>query len=189
MPLKLVETAPPALEPVTLAEAKAQLRVTGDAEDALIAGLIAAARQICEDYTGLALIERGYSLFLDAWPEEITLPRPPLLSIAGIDLFDAAGAAAEFPASHYIADAAGRPGRIVLAEGMPPPAPGRAVNGIEIKFTAGFGDDPAAVPAALRQGILLLVAQLYSQRGDAGGALQLSGALALFQPFRIMSLR
>lgn len=191
MPLKLVETQPPAGEPVTLAEAKAHLRVTSDAEDALIAGLISAARKICEDYTGLALVTRGYSLFLDAWNGDVVLPRPPLQAVSRIDVVDSAGNAAEFPAASYLVDTRGRPGRICLADNAAPPMPGRSVNGIEISFTAGFGPSSVDVPAALRQAILLLAARLYASRGDGsegGDALALSGALSLLQPFRVMSI-
>ena len=40
-----------------------------------------------------------------------------------------------------------------------PPAPGRAVAGIEIDVVAGYGA-PADVPSPLRQAILMLVARL-----------------------------
>ena len=63
----LARTLNPVLEPVTLAEAKLHLRsYTSDiAEDDLINGLLVAAREWVEDYTGRALVEQRWSLSLD----------------------------------------------------------------------------------------------------------------------------
>jgi uncharacterized phiE125 gp8 family phage protein len=44
------------------------------------------------------------------------------------------------------------------------PQPGQAANGIEIDFTAGYGDAAADVPAPMRQALLLLVAHWYEHR-------------------------
>lgn len=184
--MNLIETAPTAAEPVTLEEAKAHLRITHDADDDVINALIRAAREMCESDTGLALITRGYSLFLDAWDKDtLALPRPPLVAVARINVYDAQGGAAEFPAASYAVDAAARPGRIALAGA--PPAPGRALSGIEIEFTAGFGPAPEDVPQGLREGIKRLVAHLYMSRGDEGREAVLhSGAAVLFRPHRVM---
>lgn len=38
------------------------------------------------------------------------------------------------------------------------------MNAVEIRFTAGHGDAPAAVPGGLRQGMLLLLATWYEHR-------------------------
>ena len=53
------------VEPVSLSEAKAWARIERDDEDALIAGLIRAARQAVEAMTGLVLAQRGFRLALD----------------------------------------------------------------------------------------------------------------------------
>jgi len=48
----------PISEPITLAEAKAQLRLYSDHEDAIIEGYISAARDYCERFTGVYLAPR-----------------------------------------------------------------------------------------------------------------------------------
>ena len=77
---------PPASEPVTLAEAKAHLRVTHGEEDALIGALITSARRVAEAKTGLCFIAQGWTVFRDSWPEDglITLPLSPVLAIGDL---------------------------------------------------------------------------------------------------------
>ena len=56
---------PPAVEPLTLAEAKSYLRVDTVDEDDTIAALIAAARLLVEAYARRALITQSWRLSLD----------------------------------------------------------------------------------------------------------------------------
>jgi uncharacterized phiE125 gp8 family phage protein len=74
----LTRTTPPAVEPVTAAEAKAHCRVDTTVDDAYIATLITASRQWCEEYLDRSLVNTQWTLRLDAFPYEIPLPRPPM---------------------------------------------------------------------------------------------------------------
>jgi len=209
IPYSLVETAPPGAEPLTLDETKTFLRVDHDNDDAQISALIAAARQMCENLTGRSLITRSYSLYLDCWPGGnliwwdgiregadisprsalLNLPKPPLVSVTGINVYAADNTATAFPAADYYVDTAGLPGRIVLKPDVSPPVPGRPANGIEIQFRAGYGATPQSIPAALRQAMKQLVAYLYEHRGDGPDqALLASGAAHLLHPFKLVSL-
>ena len=58
--MALRSRSPPAVEPVSLAEATAHLRVETDDENDLISSLIVNARQQVEAATGLALITQGW---------------------------------------------------------------------------------------------------------------------------------
>lgn len=187
MIFNLTVTTPPASEPVSLAEAKAHMRITHDADDDAIESLIRAARAMCEGYTGRALVSRGVSLYMDAWVQDIVaLPLPPLQAVDAIRVYDAAGVAAAFPASSYAVDSKSQPARIMMTGA--PPQPGQNLSGIEIAYTAGYGD-AADVPQPLKEGILRLVAHLYLNRGDAAEtAIARAGAQHLFQPYRIMVL-
>lgn len=146
---------PPADEPVSLAEAKAHLRLTQDDEDAMISRLIVAARRLVEAQTGLVLIRQGWTVRLARWPDDraIRLPLAPLLSI---DAVTAGGVALD--ASLLVADTAA--GEVRLLRGAITPA-----GAIMVSLTAGFGaaDD---VPAPIRQALLMIVAHLYEQRGS-----------------------
>src|SRR5262245_26780663 len=112
--MALVLTSAPALEPVTLAEAKAHLRVDGAAEDTLIASLLLTARLHVETTHGLALITQGWRLTLDRWPltKDFALPLLPAQSIDEVRVLPATGAATVIAADDYVADTDGVPPRL-----------------------------------------------------------------------------
>lgn len=164
--MPLILTAGPTAEPVTVDEVKDHLRIEHSLEDTLIASLIFAARTYVERVLDLALITQSWSLFLDAWPEDclIDIPLGPVQAISSVRVHGWRGDAAELPESSWSLDKASRPARLELRQGMAWPAPMRRANGIEIAFTAGFGDGRASVPAPIRQAIFLLVAHWYEVR-------------------------
>jgi uncharacterized phiE125 gp8 family phage protein len=162
--MALVLTSGPATEPVTVAEAKAHLRIDGTAEDVLIASLILTSRLHIEAALGLALVTQSWKLLLDRWPKEhVPLPLYPAQSVASVKVYAADGTPTTIAAGDYLVDTASRPGRLV-ANGVSWPAPGKAAGGIEIAFTAGYGAAATDVPAPIRQALLLLVAHWYEHR-------------------------
>jgi len=186
----LIRVSDAAAEPVTLAEAKAHLRVTDDAEDAYIGGLVKTARAAIEAFTGRALITQSYVLRIDAWPRDacrpwVDIPRPPLIAVTEVKVYDAGGTATVWDPAQYSADTMSAPGRLYRNPGSLWPEPGRSVAGIEIAFDAGYGAAAADVPAPLRQGLLLQLAHLFENREPA---LFDGAALALLAPFRLVKL-
>jgi len=164
--MALVLISGPAVEPVSLAEAKAHLRVDGSAEDTLIASLIITSRLHVEAALGLALITQSWSLFLDAWPSgpHVRLPLRPVQSITAVQLYAPDESVETLNPDLFLLDGAGIPPRLVRQGSLAWPAPKRIANGIEIAFTAGFGNAVADVPAPIRQAVLLLVAHWYEHR-------------------------
>jgi uncharacterized phiE125 gp8 family phage protein len=158
--------AGPAVEPVTLAAMRDYLRLDDAAEDDLVAALIKAARLLVEASCGRQLIAQTWRVTLDRWPADraVTLPVSPLMSVARVRLYDAAGIGADLAASLYRADALGDPPRVVVEPAAP--EPGRSYNGIETDVVAGFGAVAADVPAPLAQALRLLVARWFENRGD-----------------------
>ena len=168
MPLLL--TSGPALEPVSLVEAKLHLRVDHSDEDVLIASLITAARIHLETYLGLAFVTQQWSLVLDQWSQgrHLLLPLSPVQAINSLTLYDEADAGSLVASSDYALDALSQPARLIWRSGVVRPAPGRQYNGIEISFAAGFGALTSDVPQPLRQAILLLTAHWYERREPVG---------------------
>jgi uncharacterized phiE125 gp8 family phage protein len=178
---------PPAIEPVTLAEARQFLRLDQTDEDALLATLITAARLMIEAASGRCLIEQPWRIVLDRWPAggEIRLPLSPLLRIDAARVYDVLGAAQAVAGASLTLDRAADPPVIRLTGEVP--EIGRTHGAIEIDIAAGYGATAAAVPAPLRQAVLRLAARWFEQRGDVAGrdAQALPAAIAaLVAPFR-----
>ena len=185
--LKLI--AGPAVEPVTLAEAKAFLRFENDLEDALLSGLIRTARQTAEAFLSRALTTQHWTQVRDAWPRHrrLALPLPPLQSVDEVRVIDALGTPETVPLTSFDVIASATPGVLVVKSGASVPTPGPKAGGIEIDFTAGYGDSWNDVPEAIRQGILVAVAHLFENR--VGGTTDIPPqARALWAPYRVTTL-
>ena len=208
---------PPAVEPVVLADAKAQARIDTTADDALVSTLIVAARQWAERYTGRAFITQSWQVGLDAgglgtqaWWDGVregpvtcmgagafvVLPRPPLISVVSITAFDDSDVGTVWPSGNYYVDNVREPGRVVLRTGAVWPLSTRRANGIVIQYTAGYGADGSAVPEAIKLAIKQLVAHWYENRGEAAiagsghrGVRMVPVVIeALLEPYRVQRL-
>jgi uncharacterized phiE125 gp8 family phage protein len=180
----------PAVEPITLEEMKAYLRVDDDdgTQDELITGLVKAARLMVEAASRRILIEQHWRVVLDRWPTDgtILLPLSPLIAVDAITVTDASGTASDVPASAFATDALSDPPRIAVADG---PEPGKPKHGISVALRAGYGVAPEAVPATLKLAIRILVAHWFENRGDVIGEQILPPeALALVAPFQRMRI-
>ncbi|KAB2849261.1 MAG: hypothetical protein F9K44_08500 [Hyphomicrobiaceae bacterium] len=164
--MTLVPIAGPAIEPVTLEEAKAHLRVDTDPEDTLTQSLITAARVHVEVCLGVALLSQSWLWLFDQWPKVrvAELPLRPVQSIASVKVRDANGNPVTMPASNYLLDGRGNPARLIASGPGGWPASGMAANGIEVELVAGYGSAAADVPRPLRHAILLLVAHWFERR-------------------------
>lgn len=168
MGLKLIW--PPAVESVTLAEAKAHLRLDSDADDTYVSALIAAARERVELFLRRALITQTFDYTLDGFPanrRSIDLPRPPLQSVESVKYIDTAGNQQTLPPETYVVDASSNEmGRVALAWNQFWPITRWSINSVVIRFVAGYGDNAADVPQAIKHGILIEISNLYENRED-----------------------
>lgn len=192
MALKLVTA--PAVEPVSLAEAKLHLRVDSTDEDALISSLITAARQHAEHVTRRAFITQTWEVQMDGWPDgdTIEVPLPPLQSVTSVSYYDAGGTEYTMPSTDYIVDTKSAPGRIVLAYGKSWPSTTlRPAAGVVVRFVGGYGSAASDVPAAIKAAMLLHIGALYEHReavitGQTAVELPLAYE-ALLWPYRVVT--
>jgi len=170
--MAIVLTAPPAQEPVALADAKLYLRVDVADDDALINSLITGARSELERGLGRALITQSYTYLLDAWPAgfAVNLPIAPVQSVDQVRVYAVDGSFTVISPSRYMLDGLGSPPRLIRRGSLAWPVPLQQANGVAIDFTCGHGATPADVPSALRIAIMLLTAHWYEHRqlGEAG---------------------
>jgi uncharacterized phiE125 gp8 family phage protein len=180
---------PPAVEPLSLDEAKAFLRVEHNDDDETVAALIAGARLHVEAQTRRALITQTWRLVRDAWPPSgrVAVRPAPLQALTAARVYDEDGTAREIDPQAFVLDA----GASALAFAVwAVPVPGRAAAGIELDIRVGYGDAAADVPEPLRQAVRLLVAHWYEHRGlvAADAALLPATVAALLAPYRMLSL-
>jgi uncharacterized phiE125 gp8 family phage protein len=163
--MALVYRSGPAVEPLSLNEAKAHLRLETTADDALVTSLIITSRLHIEAALGLALTAQDWTLVLDAWPATgvVNIPMRPVTAVTAVRVRASDGTPSVVPPQTYVFEGAGLPPRLLPAFGALP-NPGRAASGIEIDFTAGYGSAAASVPEPIRQALKLLVAHWYEHR-------------------------
>lgn len=156
----------PAIEPVTLDDVKAWLKIDGTDEDNVLTALLVSARLSVEAVTGLMLITQSWRVILDDWPDDgrVTLPHAPLQSVNALRYYDLNHVAQPLPLSVFDIAAAARAPRLQSNAALP--APGPQVAGIEIDLTFGFGDTAATVPEPLKLAIKMLAAFWHEHRGD-----------------------
>ena len=171
--MALVLTAAPAVEPVTVDEAKAHLRIDHNDEDALLGSLIATSRLHIEAALDLALVTQSWSWRLDAWPDDmaVALPLRPVQSVEAVQVTAADGTVETLSSEKFLLNGANLRPRLLSRAGAWP-RPGVPALGIEIAFTTGFGSTASDVPPPIRHSLLMLVAHWYEHRGstEVGGA-------------------
>ena len=163
MPRLSIDTGP-ASEPVTLTQVKAQLRITGTSEDTRLGDLITAARELVEAYTHRALITQTWEQYHDRWPngKGFGLAKGRAISLTSITYIDELDNSDTFDTTDVdLATWEDPYPRITLKEGIDwPTVTLRPHDGVIVKFVAGYGN-AAAVPAPLKQAIIMAVTALY----------------------------
>lgn len=183
----------PAVEPVSLAEAKAYLRVEHGDDDDTVAALVAGARVHIEAQTRRAMIVQTWRLARDSWPANgrIAVVPAPLRELVAARVYKVDGSTQAIDPGVFAVDTTSAPAVLAFASGALP-APGRIVGGIELDVAVGYGEAPSDVPEPLRQAIRVLVAHWYENRGliaaGQGVAVLPETVAALITPYRVLSL-
>jgi len=187
----MVEVTPPAAEPVTLAEAKAQCSVSGSDHDTRLASLITRARSYVEDYTGRSMITQTWDYYLDGFSTPIELPNAPLQSVTSVKYYDINGVQQTLNAALYTVLATKEPGQIVPAYEESWPDIRYIPDAIVIRFVCGYGAASTDVPDTLRHAMLLLISHWFENTEAQGLSSRYAltninfGVAALLDPYRI----
>jgi len=162
----------PAVEPVSLQEARDHLRAiedTAGTEDAVIAGLIKRARELFDGrdgFLGRQLITATWDLTIDEFPigDFIDLPLAPVQSITSITYIDTSGNEQTLDSGVYSLskDLTNQP-RVWLTYTGEWPDTRDIQEAVTIRFVAGYGLQ-ADVPEPIRAAILLMIGHGYENR-------------------------
>lgn len=169
--------------PITLAEAKRHLRITGsDSDDLIQASLDAAIAQV-EAYCYIRLGAQSLVMRCDAFTDFVRLPDAPLQSIASVTYVDTFGVTQTLPASVYELRSEGLAPSIVLKPLQTWPVR-QAGTRITVSATAGW----ATLPPNIRAAVLLTLSRVYAvgqadmqvvrERVDGVGEVQMAGISA-----------
>lgn len=169
--MALIESTAPSIEPLTVAELKAHLRLTFSDDDAYLAMIIKVARRSIEQQTNRAFINRSFVLYLNEWRgRNLILPIAPVQSVTHVKYYDADATLQTLSTDVYEVDALSTPSRVVLAYNQSWPTLDTRINAIQVTFIAGYGTTAATVPEELRQAIMLLASHYYVNREDVTSA-------------------
>lgn len=165
----------PASEPITRAQAKADLVIESTAYDDEIDELIVEARTYIEGVTRRALVEQTWDYTLrqfpygtTKWPEgAIELPMQPVTSVTYVQYVDPTGATQSFtygtspdvPKYDVLTDG---PRTIIIPKhNLEWPDTQDHGNAVTVRFVAGY----ATLPGDLRRAMKQLVTHWYEKRG------------------------
>ena len=161
----------PAVEPLTVAEAKLHLRVDTTEDDTYIGTLITAAREWVENYLDRTLITTQLILRAAEFPtEELELPRPPMVAsgtaTAVVITYTLADTTtATLSTALYRVDRTSTPGNVApIINGTWPSDVIEDANAVAVTYWAGYGPTSASVPATIRHACLMLIGHWYDRR-------------------------
>lgn len=159
----------PAVEPVTLVDAKLHLRVDHADDDTLIQSLISTARQQAEHRTGRRYGEQTWMRAYDTFPGwSLMLPDPPVTEIVSIKYDDPAGVEQTMPDADYRLRQHSEPSVVLPVKAWPTAA--SEPGAVRITYKCGLAATDARWQS-LRAWMLLAIGTWYQQR-EAGGTTQ-----------------
>lgn len=177
--------------PVSLADAKAHLRIETSEEDAVLTRMIEAVTSWLagpQGWLGRSLCDQTLEWIGEPPVGPVTLPRPPFLSLVEAAYVDGPN---EYPIVADLRTWIDDDGlaRVEQAEGWTWWS-GGVGRRVRIRYRAGYGTsaDPArAVDPGIQQAILTVVGRMFEERGT--DAEPYEGARDLFAPFIVWGPR
>lgn len=211
---RVTVVSPPSVDPSSVPELRAHLRIAHTDEDQYLEFLIGVSTEMAQEYTGRKFISQGLEAKFDnvrrknVWwsgvlegaasdvlggiGDSLTLPWAPVQTVSSVSTFDDSDNETTFAAENYRVDTTdpNQLARIVLKETSIWPTDLRNIKSLKVSYVVGYGATSADVPSVIRHGILTLASYLYENRGDCScsNAVRLSGISAALDTYRILKL-
>ena len=198
--------------PVLLPMVKQHLRITHSAEDTILQAYIVAATKVIENYTSRRILPQTLRLWLDMVPgtgndipnwgagvqsmpvryanvgmlRMIELQGRPVQSFQSFTYYTLDNELQTYDAANYLVDMhdPDMEARVVLQYGAVWPVNLRVSQALALNYTVGYATPPSDICVA----IMMIVAALYSNRGDAADKpldiLKLPAVAAILAPYR-----
>lgn len=190
-----IRTAAPSGYPITRTEVKAQLQID-DADtswDTLLDNFISAATSYVDGWSGIlgrCLLTQTYEVRFECFEGEFDLPFPDVSAVV-VKYYDTAGTLQTYSSAYYqvVQETCGAEVSIYPTSPYPAVSIVRE-DPVVITVTAGYGT-ASDVPAAIKQGMLMLIGHWFSNREavSEGQFTELPlGVKAMFAPFRRLGL-
>ncbi len=151
--------------PISLARAKAHLRVDWDDDDTLIAAYLRAAVGAIEKRTDRALSPQAFTEWAGRFPcaygERLTLSRDPVTAIVSVTYVDQDGAEQTLDPADY-RSIEGEPWSLIAPVAASFPSTEDRPDAVRVRYMAGY--DAGDCPAELQSAVLLMLGHLYANR-------------------------
>ncbi len=189
---KLVLKTGPATTAISLAEAKAFLRVDSDYDDddAYITSLIGVATNVVEQFTRRRLITQTYNIYYDEFPPFMDLQVGNVASVTHVKYYDTDNTLQTLNTSEYDVDIRVKPGRIYQAEDGNFPDTYERANSVEVEFVVGSA--ASDVEDAIKQAMYIVIGRYYENRQDVVMGTQVNELPLmvdhLLTPYRLLEL-
>lgn len=189
---------PPSVAVLDLEIVKKARRFSPTTLDALFDSWIQAATEHFEQQTGRQLLTATWEYGLDAFPScrWIEIPHAPLQAVTSVTYFAGTADEAVMSTDDYVVVAPAGPrcarGRVALVEGAMWPTTQVAPHSVRIRYTAGYGHAPGAVPELIKVALHFLVGHFHrfgedvQQANNAQSLVRVPmGAQTIMRKFRL----
>jgi len=189
---KLVLKTGPATTAISLAEAKAFLRVDSDYDDddSYITSLIGVATNVVEQFTRRRLITQTYNIYYDEFPPYMDLQVGNVASVTHVKYYDTDNTLQTLDTSQYDVDIRVKPGRIYQAEDGNFPDTYERANSVEVEFVVGSA--ASDVEDAIKQAMYIVIGRYYENRQDVVMGTQVNELPLMVEhlltPYRLLEL-
>ena len=173
MPAPLHSTHPieridaPAVDPISLNECKAQMRVEFSEDDVIIKRLIAVAIAYVDvrGVLGKAMITQKWAQWLPSNPaQQVHLRLTPVQSVTAVKYYDINGVLQADTLSNYKVVGLSDHSVIQPKSGFTWPTTEQRDDAIKIEYEIGYGNAATDVPQNVRHALMMLVAHYYEHR-------------------------
>lgn len=177
----------PTAEPLTLAEARSQVKVTDADSDAKLAALIFAAREWAQGQSRRILMQQTLEYYLHVFPScEIRLPVGPVQSITSVKYRNTSNVEVTLAAAAYDTDLKTPVPVIAPAYGYTWPDTYDRYNAVTVRFVAGYADQAPELHT-VREAMLMWIQAQYDT-DERQHTLMMDVAEAILSPLRVVTV-